>query len=135
MANIPPTQDLQNAIPLNPGVFDGGNNSAPPETTNTPVQDQELHASAKTEAANNAPAAIEGSFSIYSVKQKRWIIIAASFAGLFSPLSSSIYFPALSTVAHDLKVTSAKVNLTVTTFLVSRLHSSIFWLLANSDAL
>jgi hypothetical protein len=59
-------------------------------------------------------------FSVFTVNQKRWIVAAGSLAAFFSPLSSSIYFPALDTVAKSLGVTITKVNLTVTTYLVSR---------------
>lgn len=65
----------------------------------------------------------EEAYSTFTVRQKRWIITMASIAGFFSPLSSSIYFPALSTIAKDLQVSDAKVNLTVTTYLVRYLSS------------
>nr|QTE75986.1 ZopL6 [Diffractella curvata]BBU42020.1 putative transporter [Diffractella curvata] len=60
----------------------------------------------------------EEPYSTFTVGQKRWIIGMVSFAGFFSPLSSSIYFPALPTIAKDLSVTSAQINLTVTTYLI-----------------
>ncbi|RDW56965.1 hypothetical protein BP5796_13032 [Coleophoma crateriformis] len=107
--------ELHNGISQNPRAVDDG--TAPPEI-GPPAQKQEHHAPTNIETAQTAPASTEGDFSIYSDKQKRWIIVAASFAGFFSPLSSSIYFPALSTIARNLNVTNAKVNLTVTTFLI-----------------
>lgn len=58
-------------------------------------------------------------YSVYTVNQKRCIILAASLAGFFSPLSSSIYSPVLSTVASDLAVSNTEINLTVTTYMVS----------------
>lgn len=57
-------------------------------------------------------------FSVFTVKQKRLIILTASLAGLFSPLSGSIYYPALNTIASDLNVSASKVNLTVTTYMI-----------------
>ena len=57
-------------------------------------------------------------FSIYTVRQKKMIIIAGSFAAFFSPVSSNIYFPALNTIAKDLHVSLAHINLTVTTYQV-----------------
>jgi hypothetical protein len=59
-------------------------------------------------------------YSVFSISQKRLIIGMASLASFFSPLSSTIYFPALSTIAKDLHVTSSQVNLTVTTYLVRK---------------
>lgn len=64
-------------------------------------------------------------YSVFTVNQKRWTVAAGSLAAFFSPLSSSIYFPALDTVAKSLGVTITKVNLTVTTYLVSG-HTYVF---------
>jgi hypothetical protein len=58
-------------------------------------------------------------FSVFTVNQRRAIVSVGSLAAFFSPLSSSIYFPALDTVAKALGVSVTKVNLTVTTYLVS----------------
>lgn len=58
-------------------------------------------------------------FSVFTVNQKRTIVAVGSLASFFSPLSSSIYFPALDTIAAALNVSTAKVDLTVTTYLVS----------------
>lgn len=57
-------------------------------------------------------------YSVFTVPQKRAIILAGSFVAWFSPMSGSIYFPALNQIARDLDVTAAKVNITVTTYLV-----------------
>lgn len=59
-------------------------------------------------------------YSIFTVPQKRLIILTGSFVSWFSPMSGSIYFPALNQIAQELGVTSAKVNITVTTYLVRR---------------
>lgn len=56
--------------------------------------------------------------SVFSPKQKTVIVILASIAAFFSPLSANIYFPALNTIAHDLNVSNSRINLTVTTYLV-----------------
>ncbi|CEN60919.1 hypothetical protein ASPCAL07590 [Aspergillus calidoustus] len=57
-------------------------------------------------------------FSVFTVAEKRAIVSVGSMAAFFSPLSSSIYFPALDTVAKALGVSTTKVNLTVTTYLI-----------------
>lgn len=56
--------------------------------------------------------------SIYTTNQKRAIILAASVAAFFSPLSANIYLPALNTLAKDLRVSNSLITLTVTTYLV-----------------
>ena len=58
-------------------------------------------------------------FSVYSARQKKVIIVTGSFAAFFSPVSSNIYFPALITIAKDLHVSLSQINLTVTTYQVS----------------
>lgn len=58
-------------------------------------------------------------YSVFTVSQKRAIVAAASLASFYSPLSSSIYFPALETIASSLGVSTSKVDITVTTYLVS----------------
>jgi hypothetical protein len=56
--------------------------------------------------------------SVFSKNQKRFIVFMASFGGFFSPISASIYFPALNALALDLGVTSTLINLTLTSYMV-----------------
>lgn len=65
-----------------------------------------------TESENNEP------YSVHSSGAKKLIVLAASLAGFFSPLSASIYYPALPAIEKALNVSSSLVNLTVTTYLV-----------------
>ncbi|KAI5456981.1 major facilitator superfamily domain-containing protein [Mariannaea sp. PMI_226] len=57
-------------------------------------------------------------YSIFTTWEKRWIVLAAATTAFFSPLSAQIYFPALTTISKDLNVSSSKVNLTVTTYMI-----------------
>jgi len=57
-------------------------------------------------------------WSRWSAKQRKWIILSASFASLLSPLSGQIYFPALEAIAKDLHITDSQVNISITTFLI-----------------
>lgn len=84
-------------------------------------------------------------FTVFTPTQKKLIVLVGSLAGFFSPLTGSIYYPAISTIAQELGVTSAyleipdstsnlckhprhaqvlteipatKINLTVTTYLI-----------------
>ncbi|KAK9357741.1 major facilitator superfamily domain-containing protein [Lipomyces starkeyi] len=57
-------------------------------------------------------------YSVFTVTEMKLIILTGSLASFFSPLSSSIYVPALNTISSDLKVSSAKINLSVTTYLI-----------------
>ena len=63
-------------------------------------------------------------YSLFTARQKRVILVAGSFAAFFSPVSSNIYFPALNTIAEDLHTSLSQINLTVTTYQVSDFPSS-----------
>ncbi|OAL51551.1 MFS general substrate transporter [Pyrenochaeta sp. DS3sAY3a] len=57
-------------------------------------------------------------YSAFS-KRRRWLIIFLStFAASFSPLSSFIFFPAITSLSEALDVSVSKINLTVTSYLV-----------------
>lgn len=64
-------------------------------------------------------------YSAFSVNEKRAMVAVGSLAAFFSPLSSSIYFPALDTIANALNETTSRIDITVTTYLVSRLQVGI----------
>ncbi|KAK9370594.1 major facilitator superfamily domain-containing protein [Lipomyces kononenkoae] len=70
------------------------------------------------EPPSERPVTVDEVYSVFTVPQKRLIILTASLASFFSPLSGSIYFPALNTIASDLNVSTTKINLTVTTYLI-----------------
>ena len=63
-------------------------------------------------------------YSVHTARQKKFILVAGSFAAFFSPVSSNIYFPALNTIAKDLHVSLSQINLTVTTYQVSLISCS-----------
>lgn len=63
----------------------------------------------------------EPPYSVLGEPVKISIILTASFAAIISPISSSIYFPALNSLAQDLDVSVSLITLTVTTYLVSQL--------------
>ena len=57
-------------------------------------------------------------YSNFTKGQKRWTVLLVAFAGMFSPLSSFIYYPAIHTIALDLGVTITLINLTVTSYMI-----------------
>ncbi|CAD0100152.1 unnamed protein product [Aureobasidium mustum] len=85
------------------------------DTTNHSNVDAE-----KTVGTVLSGADYEPPFSIFTLTEKKLIVLTISFIGLVSPLSASIYFPAINTLAKDLHVSTSDINLTVTTYLVSR---------------
>ncbi|MCJ1408132.1 hypothetical protein MMC19_002205 [Ptychographa xylographoides] len=60
----------------------------------------------------------EPPYSTFTTNTKKLIILTASLAAFFSPLTSQIYFPALNTISADLKVSNTLINLTVTTYMI-----------------
>lgn len=57
-------------------------------------------------------------FSAFTKTQKRWITFLVAFAGMFSPMSSFIYYPAITSIADNLGISIQAVNLTVTSYMV-----------------
>ncbi len=57
-------------------------------------------------------------YCILSEPAKISVILIASFAAIISPISGSIYFPALDSLAHDLDVSVSLITLTITAYLV-----------------
>ncbi|KAJ8133345.1 hypothetical protein O1611_g286 [Lasiodiplodia mahajangana] len=66
-------------------------------------------------------------YSIFDKRQKWLIVLISSTAATFSGFASNIYFPALSTIAHDLDVSLELVNLTVTSYLILQGIAPSFW--------
>lgn len=89
-----------------------------------------MHMPEKEKETEGSPASdtSEPPYSVHPPAQKAFVIIAGSFAALISPLSSSIYLPALDTLAQDMNVSIPLINLTITTYLVSSGDpSSVAW--------
>lgn len=57
-------------------------------------------------------------YSVFSKSQKRWIVLCIAFAGMFSPLSSFIYYPAIHSLATDLHTSIENVNLSITVYMI-----------------
>jgi predicted MFS family arabinose efflux permease len=57
-------------------------------------------------------------YSIFSKTQKCWIVLCIVFAGMFSPLSSFIYYPAIHSLATDLHTSVEAVNLSITVYMI-----------------
>lgn len=66
-----------------------------------------------TSASNIPPL-----YSVFTRRQKFFIVFMASWAGFFSPISGQIYLPALNTLARDLDVSNTLINLTLTSYMI-----------------
>ncbi|TVY86898.1 Itaconate transport protein, partial [Lachnellula willkommii] len=65
-------------------------------------------------------------YSSYTLWEKRFIVLTATMGGFFSPFTAQIYFPALNTLAKDLHVSSSKINLTITTYMILQATAPAF---------
>lgn len=63
-------------------------------------------------------------YTTLRLSQKRIIIGMATIGACFSPLASNMYYPALNTLAHDLRVNNTLINLTLTSYMVRSLPVS-----------
>ncbi|KAL3450489.1 putative MFS transporter [Aspergillus insuetus] len=92
--------------------------SAPSEVQSHPqTQDVEAQKPAESKSVNGTQQA-DASYSVFPEREKITLMLLCSFAALISPISSSIYFPAINKVADDLEVSISKINLTVTMYLI-----------------
>ena len=70
---------------------------------------------ADLEALHQAPSG--PAYSVFSHRQRKFIVFMVACAGFFSPLSANIYFPALNALSRDLKVSNGLINLTLTSYM------------------
>jgi len=56
--------------------------------------------------------------TVFTSRQKQFIVFMVAWGGFFSPLTANIYFPALPTLARDLNVSESQINLTLTSYMI-----------------
>lgn len=103
---------------------------SPDTTEHETLQDQSSSASATSDSLQYPQAASqdleaattppEPPYSIFTRSEKRLALTMAALSAIISPLSSSIYLPALNTLSHHYNVSNSLINLTVTSYLVFR---------------
>ncbi|KAE9393308.1 MFS general substrate transporter [Gymnopus androsaceus JB14] len=67
----------------------------------------------ETELLNEKPP-----YSIYTKNEKWFLVLLIAISGLFSPLTSNVYFPAIPTIASAFHKSTELINLTVTMYMV-----------------
>lgn len=72
----------------------------------------------KTSGEATEPAEQQSPYSLFRPWEKAFIISMTTVAGLASPLSSQIYYPALPILAQHYEKTMTLVNLTITTYMI-----------------
>ncbi|CAK7210818.1 hypothetical protein SCUCBS95973_000918 [Sporothrix curviconia] len=84
-----------------------------PENENEDEDEDDNQADATGSAEEVPPR-----YSVYSLWEKRWIVLAVSAAAFFSPVTAQIYLPALNVIAADFGISATQVNLTMTTYMI-----------------
>ncbi|TFY72788.1 hypothetical protein EVG20_g208 [Dentipellis fragilis] len=69
----------------------------------------------------------EKPYSVFTTGQKWFIVSMASLAGIFSPLTANIYFPAIPVMASQFHKSVELINLTVTVYMIMQGISPMFW--------
>ena len=95
------------------------------ESNSEIVGKDEANGQTEPEKASQEQQPPEPPFSIFTSKERNFVVVMASLAALFSPLSANIYFPALNTLSEDLHESSTNINLTITTYLVWKSNTSL----------
>lgn len=106
----PETQNMKNSLKA-PITSSAITEEARPDLGNTGASDLE-HGRDQNNAVPESP------YSAFTEREKIATILMVSWMALISPLSSSVYFPALDDIAESLHVSITKINLTITTYQV-----------------
>lgn len=97
-------------------VYEPGPVEAEIETDNNNNNNNDDNGGTVLQPSGTRTSSVE--YSVFSRNLKRYVVVTASWAGFFSPLSSQIYFPTLNTLAADLNVSISLINLTLTSYMV-----------------
>lgn len=82
------------------------------------VNEKDEGASSSEEKEVGIEPEAEPPYSIFSRYERLFYAWLASVAAFASPVSTSIYYPALTVLAKDLNTSLANINLTITTYMV-----------------
>ena len=66
-------------------------------------------------------------YSAFTPAMKKWITVMVAVGSFISPVTANIYFPALNSIAEDLRVSTSLVNLTLTTYMIFQGLSPTFF--------
>jgi MFS family permease len=88
---------------------------APPLEAIADEKNYSKHARAETSLSGTQSTT---NYSAFTKWQKRWIVFIAAFAAWFSTLTSFVFFPIITVLAHGLDTSIQNINLTVTSYLL-----------------
>ena len=108
-------QDAVVSIPATTSTMTDTNPAAANVTSNPPTTSTDNNQTADPEAT--APDT-RPNHSVFSPSTKKLIVMMTLLGSIFSPLSGTIYLPAIPTLAHTLHEPIARINLTVTSYMI-----------------
>ena len=97
----------------------GPQGKMPPSTAGDNKHDQ-IPSQPEDKGNTQLQTARDKPHTTFSRWQRVTILTTASCVGLISPISGSIYFPAVNEISTDLNASVTLVNLTVAIYMVSR---------------
>ncbi|KAF7514539.1 hypothetical protein G7054_g15227 [Neopestalotiopsis clavispora] len=66
-------------------------------------------------------------YTVFSRRMVWWIVIMNCLSAFISPITANIYFPVIPQLARDLGVSTAQINLTVTTYMIMQGLAPLFF--------
>ncbi|KAJ1710155.1 MFS transporter [Aspergillus flavus] len=101
------TNETEDISPVNSKIRSGD------QTDETKIDNNELYP-----VGNECDKNDDAPYCSLSERRKISVMLIASFSGIISPISASIYYPALPTLAKDMHVSISLINLTIMTYLI-----------------
>jgi MFS family permease len=81
--------------------------------------DEEEQLIAETGEEDDSPSSTERPWTVLSESEVKSLLVVASFAAATSPLSTSTYYPAVTSLARHLGVSNSQINLTISSYQVT----------------
>ncbi|KAK0719471.1 major facilitator superfamily domain-containing protein [Lasiosphaeris hirsuta] len=119
----PPTRDVIDSERIAHGVvpFDSTNDDKAIESHDADADvDADVGVDADVDADPESLDRVASGppYTVFSKATRRWIVTMIAIAGLTSPMTANIYFPALNPIARGLGVSIGLINLTLTTYMI-----------------
>lgn len=64
-------------------------------------------------------------YSVFTTRQKGFYVAMATVAAMFSPLTATIYYPALNQLAFDFHTTAEVINVTIITYMGKSITAAV----------
>jgi len=101
-----------------PSHDSGVDEAISPSGSKNSSKDEPTTAGSGDDVERLAPVSSGPPYSVFSRRTKVWIVAMVMVSSFVSPMTASIYFPAIHAIARDLGVSIDLINLTLTTYMV-----------------